>query len=126
MIFSRKYGHQKVQDGMVIHGVSETREVLVNGLLLDPADSLEVFNHSPDGFNWGYAGSGPAQLALALLMVAGVNKSLAVRLHQTFKMDVISKIPEGEDFRMTVGSVRDWCRINKRKMKQMGEMLKDE
>ena len=29
--------------------------------------SLEIANHSPDGFNWGYGGSGPAQLALALV-----------------------------------------------------------
>lgn len=27
----------------------------------------DVFNHSPSGFEWGYFGSGPAQLALALL-----------------------------------------------------------
>jgi len=29
--------------------------------------SLEIVNHSPDGFNWGFGGSGPAQLALALV-----------------------------------------------------------
>lgn len=28
---------------------------------------LDLFNHSPDGFEWGYGGSGPAQLALAIL-----------------------------------------------------------
>ncbi len=28
---------------------------------------LELRNHSPTGFNWGYAGSGPCQLALAIL-----------------------------------------------------------
>jgi Family of unknown function (DUF6166) len=28
---------------------------------------LEIRNHSPTGFGWGYRGSGPAQLALALL-----------------------------------------------------------
>jgi Family of unknown function (DUF6166) len=28
---------------------------------------LEIANHSPDGFEWGYGGSGPAQLALAIL-----------------------------------------------------------
>ncbi len=28
---------------------------------------LEIRNHSPSGFEWGYGGSGPAQLALALL-----------------------------------------------------------
>lgn len=29
---------------------------------------LNVRNHSPDGFNWGYGGSGPSQLALAILI----------------------------------------------------------
>ena len=28
---------------------------------------LDLFNHSPTGFEWGYRGSGPAQLALAIL-----------------------------------------------------------
>ena len=28
---------------------------------------LDLYNHSPTGFEWGYSGSGPAQLALALL-----------------------------------------------------------
>lgn len=32
---------------------------------LDPRHDLR--NHSPDGFNWGYGGSGPSQLALALV-----------------------------------------------------------
>ena len=32
--------------------------------VLDPRFDLR--NHSPNGFEWGYAGSGPAQLALAL------------------------------------------------------------
>src|SRR5262245_55620958 len=32
--------------------------------------SQAVFNHSPDGFAWGYGGSGPAQLALAILLDA--------------------------------------------------------
>ena len=28
---------------------------------------LDLFNHSPTGFEWGYGGSGLAQLALAIL-----------------------------------------------------------
>jgi len=28
-------------------------------------ESLELVNHSPSGFEWGYGGSGPAQLALS-------------------------------------------------------------
>jgi hypothetical protein len=34
-------------------------------ILLDPR--LDLYNHSPNGFEWGYSGSGPAQLALAIL-----------------------------------------------------------
>ena len=36
--------------------------------LLVPAESLAVSNHAPSGFAWGYPGSGPSQLALALLL----------------------------------------------------------
>lgn len=39
--------------------------VTVGGSLLPPRNDLK--NHSPDGFEWAYAGSGLAQLALALL-----------------------------------------------------------
>ena len=46
---------------------------------------LDLFNHSPTGFSWGYGGSGPAQLALALLADALGHDDLAVRLHQAFK-----------------------------------------
>ena len=28
---------------------------------------LDLVNHSPTGFEWGYGGSGPAQLAVAML-----------------------------------------------------------
>ena len=45
-----------------------SREVLIidenrSATLLKPERSQRVKNHSPDGFNWGYAASGPAQLA---------------------------------------------------------------
>lgn len=39
--------------------------VTVNGQPLNPR--LDLWNHSPTGFEWGYCGSGPAQLALAIL-----------------------------------------------------------
>ncbi len=35
---------------------------------LSPEPSQEIINHSPDGFNWGYGGSGPAQLALGFYL----------------------------------------------------------
>lgn len=62
-------------------------EVLVDGKPLSPRRSQRLFNHSPDGFAWGYGGSGPSQLALALLLEAGADDETAVRLHHDFKFE---------------------------------------
>lgn len=51
-----------------LKGIWVTREVWLNGKKLSPVKSQKVWNHSPDGFNWGYGGSGPAQLALAICL----------------------------------------------------------
>ena len=62
--------------------------------LLTPRRSQKLFNHSPDGFEWGYAGSGPAQLALALVLDAlpEGNDDRAVRIHQDFKFRVVGRM----------------------------------
>ena len=39
--------------------------VTVNDALLDPR--MDLRRYSSDGFEWGYEGSGPHQLALAIL-----------------------------------------------------------
>lgn len=53
----------RVYEGLV--DVGGCRVVLVNED--DLAPRLDLVNHSPAGLNWGYGGSGPAQLALAIL-----------------------------------------------------------
>ena len=53
----------RVYEGLVDEGSDPL--VLVNGEKLP--SRLDLANHSPDGLNWGYSGSGPAQLALAIL-----------------------------------------------------------
>lgn len=45
--------------------------------------------HSPDGFEWGYGGSGPADLALNILRMF-VPPPEAWRLHHEFKFGVIA------------------------------------
>jgi hypothetical protein len=62
---------------------------------------LDLDNHSPTGFEWGYAGSGPAQLALALLADALRDDVAAVRLHQSFKFKVIAPLPRDAPWEMT-------------------------
>jgi len=80
---------------MKITGNFETREVRVDGKPLEPGPSLGIWNHSPTGFSWGYEGSGPAQLALAILLLV-TNEPTAVRLHQDFKREVIARLPQAD------------------------------
>jgi hypothetical protein len=72
---------------------------------LDPR--LDLFNHSPAGFAWGYHGSGPAQLALAILAdVAG--REIALRHYQDYKGAVIARLDQNADFTITEAEVRSW------------------
>lgn len=50
--------------------VQETEDGITKSVPLDPHFSQQFRNHSPDGFEWGYGGSGPAQLALGILLHA--------------------------------------------------------
>lgn len=66
---------------------------------------FDLFNHSPTGFEWGYEGSGPAQLALALLADALGDDDRAVRLHQPFKRKVIALLPRNERWLLAVEQI---------------------
>ena len=79
--------------------------------------------HSPNGFEWGYGGSGPADLALniveAVLKEIGYDGprmicwedwtcfSLAGRLHQDFKWEFIGGMPE-EGGEISFENITDW------------------
>ena len=49
--------------------------------------------HSPAEFEWSYGGSGPAQLALAILADHLDNDQEALNLYQRFKWAVIAGLP---------------------------------
>jgi hypothetical protein len=66
---------------------------------------LDLWNPSPSGPEWGYAGSGPTQLALALLADAVGDDERAVVLHQFFKEKVVCGLPR-EGFMPTGVEVR--------------------
>ena len=65
--------------------------VTVDGRRLNPRRDL--WNHSPSGFEWGYCGSGPAQLALAILADHCGNDEQALNFYQRFKWAVIAELP---------------------------------
>ena len=80
-------------------GNPSTREVRV----VEPSDSrdgektyqlnprFDIVNHSPDGFNWGYGGSGPSQLAFAIMSDLLKDDQKAMRTYQEFKNHFLVK-----------------------------------
>src|SRR5437588_9330722 len=76
----------------------QVAEVTVDDQPLNPR--LDLWNHSPTGFEWGYGGCGPAQLALAHLSDHLGNDHEAVTLHQDFKRIVVASLPY-RDSRLT-------------------------
>jgi Family of unknown function (DUF6166) len=58
---------------------------------LDPRHDLR--NHSPTGFEWGYGGSGPAQLALALAADVLGDDDRAQAVYQRLKFKLVGSLP---------------------------------
>lgn len=105
----------------VSHQNPFSRDVLIidenlTTTFLKPDRSQALKNHSPDGFNWGYAGSGPAQLALAILLEVTDDESTALRYYQEFKFQVIAAISSQEtNWTMKESKIVEWLdtqRIN--------------
>lgn len=80
----------------------------------------QVIHHSPTGFEWGYGGSGPADLALSILALVIGEEGETVRifegrtcgaqawqLHQLFKREVVAGFAH-EAWSLSVGQVRQW------------------
>lgn len=67
--------------------------------------------HSPDGFEWGYGGSGPADLALSLLCDAldeDDPESVPPWLYQAFKAGIVALLPR-EKWVLRRDDVRKWA-----------------
>jgi hypothetical protein len=99
------------------------------GIILERRDGVVYTNvphlvthHSPDGFEFGFAGSGPADLALNILewllkdvgyegdrqkIWRGYCFQLAYHLHQHLKVDIIARMPRAGGV-IKVNAVKDW------------------
>ena len=78
----------------ILKGEAETRRAWLDGKELTPEESQAYRNHSPDGFSWGYGGSGPAQLALAVMLEIN-GKAFG---YQEFKWKELSTLIMDKDF----------------------------
>ena len=90
---------------------------------------LEWVNHSPTGFEWGYYGSGPSQLAYAILhqyfmMVEGLTAEKAYEkaqdIYMRFKQDVIAPI-HCEKWEIEQFDIKVWLRRNEREMEKYND-----
>lgn len=70
---------------------------------------MHIVRHSPDGFEWGYGGSGPTDLALAILTdVMGEEPRRDV--YNQFKWDFVARW--GDVWSITEAEVLAWLENN--------------
>jgi len=66
-----------------------------------------IIQHSPTGMEWGYGGSGPADLALSLLVDFGLRQEVALSFYQDFKWAKIARLPATE-WTLSRREIGDW------------------
>ena len=71
--------------------VNEVVEVVADGQSVDCR--YDLLSASPSGFEWSYGGSGPAQLAIAILAHA-YDDEFATDHYQRFKREVVAELPK--------------------------------
>lgn len=69
---------------------------------------LSLLRKSPTGFEWGYGGSGPAQLSFAILWAVFQREDFCKEMYQEFKYHVISRL-EKRAWTMSETEVRESC-----------------
>jgi len=90
--------------------------VLVDGVPLPQ----QIVDHSPTGFEFGYGGSGPADLALNILALF-VSLNEAHELHQDFKWAFIA--PAKPNDTLPVSAVRTWIAAKQRRAAEQQEAM---
>lgn len=66
---------------------------------------FDLRNHSPTGFESGYSGSGPAQLALAICADVLGDDEKAQTVYQGFKAACVAKLPRDAHWELTEAQV---------------------
>lgn len=99
---------------VVYRGVRDHRDALRVTKQIDDTPALklpprfDLRRHSPDGFECGYNGSGPAQLALAIVTdVLGDDHGQEV--YQRFKRELVANWPR-TGFTITAEAVDEWAK----------------
>ncbi len=105
------------------YGDKNGHTVWREGRVLRHEPSLKVWNHSPTGFSWGYGGSGPSQLALALLLDVTGDAVLSSRLHQAFRWGFVAQWQETWTINST--TIREWIAKQEPRRMEATDQQKD-
>jgi len=90
----------KPERGTISHSVATV-------VTVDSKPLKHHLRHSPDGFNWGYGGSGPADLAFSILWdLLGEEPSLG--LYQEFKRHFVAKWES--NWEINSKEIKDWIK----------------
>lgn len=118
------------------HGLIEDGRTMVIVEIADMPGVVYTLHHhvkhSPDGFAWGYGGSGPAELARCILIdhfgddapcsgclgrepykrrcaiCGGEGVLITPALYQEFKADVIARLPQDKPWVLTTSQIDGW------------------
>lgn len=119
------------------HGVILQRDV--RGRAVTNVPQL-VVQHSPDGFEWNYGGSGPSDLALNILewllqdegyrgerqaCYRGSCFTLAWDLHHNLKWDLIAHCPRDGDV-IPLATLKSWLETYRLVVDPIGGMLRED
>jgi hypothetical protein len=97
----------------------KTGVVKVDGAELQLRWSLALRNHSPTGFSWGCGGSGPSQLALAILLHVTGDAGRALRYYEEFKWEFVRVWRNGMPIDVEVG-VMAWLQGKEKRDAETG------
>lgn len=103
---------KKLYEGICDKSAGDRRVVIVT---LESGVKHELkhhVKHSPDGFAWGYHGSGPTELARCILWDhLGYEPHPA--LYQNFKLGYVANWPNTEDWALNSDAIESWLYLNR-------------
>ena len=103
VIFEMKtYQGQRLEYSAVVEVISSDGSVKN----LDPERSQAIKNLDPDGFDWGYDGGKPAQLALAILLDVTNDAKIALKHYKAFKDATVRHL--SKTWELSEDAVRTW------------------
>lgn len=98
-----------MKHGVVYKGVRTPSGCLVTCDGVELPARRELRNHSPTGFDWGFNGGGPMQLALAMLCDFFQDDQKSMEHYQEFARDIIAPIGQ-QTWSIKSESMVDWAR----------------